>query len=276
MRIGCVQLRAGPRVDDNIAEAGRLCALCARQGADLVVLPEKWAAFGPADALRAAAGPLDDSEPLRAAASWARELGVALVAGSVPETVPDADGKLANTSVAFDRDGRLAGAYRKLHLFDVDVDGRRIRESDAEVAGDEPVLAELDGITMGLAVCYDLRFPELFRAYADGGALVVTVPSAFLRRTGRDHWEVLVRARAIENGLFVAAPAQVGTLAGGYESHGHSLVCDPWGTVLADGGESPGVVMADCDLAAVQRVRRALPSLAHRRAEAYGRLPVPR
>ena len=276
MRIGCVQLRAGPRVDDNIDEAGRLCAACVGQGADVVVLPEKWAAFGSAEALRAAAGPLDRSEPLQAASSWARELGVAVIAGSVPETVPGAEGKLANTSVAFDRDGRLAGAYRKLHLFDVDVDGRRIRESDAEVAGEQPVVVDLDGHTVGLAVCYDLRFPELFRAYADAGALLVTVPSAFLRRTGRDHWEVLVRARAIENGFFVAAAAQVGTLAGGYESHGHSLVCDPWGTVLVDGGESPGVVVAECDLGAVERVRRSLPSLAHRRPEAYGRLPVPR
>jgi predicted amidohydrolase len=276
MRIGCVQLRAGPRVDDNVEEAGRLCAACAREGAELVVLPEKWAAFGPADELAAAAGPLDDSEPLRAAASWARELGVALVAGSVPETVPGAGGKVANASVAFDRDGRAVAAYRKVHLFDVDVDGRRIRESDAEVAGDEPVVADLDGVPVGLAVCYDLRFPELFRAYADAGALVVTVPSAFLDRTGRDHWEVLVRARAIENGFFVVAAAQTGTLARGYESHGHSLVCDPWGTVLADAGDGPGVVVADCDLSAVERVRASLPSLAHRRPDAYGRLAVPR
>jgi deaminated glutathione amidase len=268
VRVACVQLRAREAVDDSVEVAGRLVAEAAARGAQLVVLPEKWPRFGAPERLWPIAEPVNG--PLaETLAGWAREHGVALVAGSISERVPGDDTRLRNTSLAFDAEGRLAGAYRKLHLFDVDVEGRRIRESDGEAPGEHGVLCELAGLKVGLSVCYDLRFGELYRAYALAGAELVTVPAAFLERTGRDHWEVLLRARAIEQQLFVAAAAQHGQLAPGYTAYGRSLICDPWGVVLAQAGDGEGVITADCDLRVLERVRRELPALRHRRPEAY-------
>ena len=268
VRVACVQLRSEADRDANVATAERLCERAAALGAGLVLLPEKWPAFGGRDVLWPAAEELD-GPLLNEVGSWARRLGVAIVAGSVSERVPGDAERLRNTSVAFDETGARVAAYRKIHLFDVDVEGRRVRESDTEAPGEEPVLAELAGWQVGLTVCYDLRFPELFRAYALGGAELVTVPAAFLERTGRDHWEVLLRARAIEGQHYVAAAGQWGTLPGGYRSYGRSLICDPWGTVLAQAPDGEGVIAADCERAAIERVRRELPALAHRRPEAY-------
>jgi deaminated glutathione amidase len=270
VRVACVQMRARRSVEASVSVAERLVRQAAARGAELVVLPEKWARFGTPAELDEAAEPLDG--PLaRTLGGWARELGLALVAGSVSERVPGDDARLRNTSPAFDEAGELVAAYRKLHLFDVDVEGRRIRESAAEAPGEHPVLAE----RVGLSVCYDVRFCELYRAYALAGAHLVTVPAAFLERTGRDHWEVLLRARAIEQQLFVAAAAQIGTLAGGYVAYGRSLICDPWGVVLAQAGDGEGVIVADCDLAVLDRVRRELPALQHRRPEAYAAVRGP-
>src|SRR3954470_2202842 len=274
VRVACVQLRARDSVDDSVEVAGRLVAEAASRGAQLVVLPEKWPRFGSPEALWQIAEPVDGplSDTL---GGWARQHGVALVAGSVSERVPGDQARLRNTSLAFDAEGRLVAAYRKLHLFDVDVEGRRIRESDAEAPGEQGVLCELAGLRVGLSVCYDLRFGELYRAYALAGAELVTVPAAFLERTGRDHWEVLLRARAIEQQLFVAAAAQHGQLAPGYSAYGRSLICDPWGVVLAQAGDGEGVITADCDLAVLERVRRELPALRHRRPEAYAGVELP-
>jgi predicted amidohydrolase len=267
LRVACVQMRTGPDMDANVEAAGRHCAEAAARGADLVVLPEKWPAFGAPDVFARCAQPLDG--PLvQEIASWARRLGVAIVAGSVSERVSGSD-RVRNASVALDREGRLVASYGKIHLFDVDVDGRRVRESDSDMPGDELVLCELCGVPVALTICYDIRFPELFASYASAGAELFTVPAAFLERTGLDHWEVLLRARAIETQSFVVAAAQWGELPGGYRTYGRSLICDPWGTVLAQAADGEGVIVADLQRSALQRIRMELPSLRHRRPEVY-------
>jgi predicted amidohydrolase len=266
-RIACIQLRAGPSPDDNLASAERLVRRAAAAGADIALLPERWEAFGSADELRAAAQAVDGPR-LAAVAGWARELGMAIVAGSVAERV-SGDVRLRNTSVAFDRDGSQVAAYRKIHQFDVDLENQRVRESDTDAPGTGGVIAALGDVRVGLTICYDLRFPELYRAYAVARATVVTVPSAFLERTGRDHWEVLLRARAIENQCFVAAANQYGALPAGFTAYGRSMVIDPWGTVLAQAPDGAGVISAECDHGTLARVRAQLPSLAHRRPDCY-------
>jgi len=266
-RIACIQLCAGPSPDDNLAAAEVLVRRAAAAGADIALLPERWEAFGSSDELRAAAQPLDGPR-LAAVQGWARELGLAIVAGSVAERVAG-DERLRNTSVAFDRDGRQVAAYRKIHQFDVDLPGQRVRESDTDAPGTGGVIAALGDVQVGLTICYDLRFPELYRAYALAGATVITVPAAFLERTGRDHWEVLLRARAIENQCFVAAANQYGRLPAGITAYGRSMVVDPWGTVIAQASDGHGVIVAECDHELLARVRAQVPSLAHRRPEAY-------
>ena len=191
------------------------------------------------------------------------------MAGSITESREGHD-KHANTSVHVGPDGELAGVYRKLHLFDVEVGGRTYRESDAEEPGDEMVVSSLaDGTGLGMSVCYDLRFPELFRALAVGGARVLTVPSAFTLTTTRDHWEVLVRARAIEDACFVVAANQIGTHPGGFSTGGRSLIVDPWGVVVAQAPDAPGHVAAELDLGRVDAVREQIPALTQRRPEVY-------
>jgi predicted amidohydrolase len=231
-------------------------------GAELVVLPEKWPALGSGAVLRDAAQPLDGP-----VLTWAREiaaeLAIDLVAGSVSEA---AEPKLRNTSVHIGPDGRDRATYRKLHMFDVDVDGTSYRESDHEQAGDEVVLSETaEGVELGLTICYDLRFPELYRALAARGARVITVPSAFTVATTREHWELLVRARAVENQAFVIAANQVGEHAPGLRSGGRSMIVDPWGIVLAQAPDTETVIVADLDLDAQRRIRSEFPSLANRR-----------
>jgi deaminated glutathione amidase len=269
LRVACVQMRTGPDMDANVTTAGRLCADAADRGADLVVLPEKWPAFG-APAAIAESAQLLDGPLLQEVASWARRLGVAIVAGSVSERVPGSD-RVRNASVALDREGRVVASYSKIHLFDVDVEGRRVRESDSDMPGDEFVLCELCGAPVALTICYDLRFPEMFATYASAGAELFTVPAAFLERTGRDHWEVLLRARAIETQSFVVAAAQWGELPGGYRAYGRSLISDPWGTVLAQAADGEGVIVADLERATLQTMRTELPSLRHRRPDVYAR-----
>lgn len=269
MRAAAVQLNATQDRDRNLAAADRLTRAAAADGARLVVLPEKWSVLGSAQDLRAGAEPLDGP-----ALSWAREtaaeLGIDLIAGSIAERLDGAD-RLANTCVHVTPEGELRARYRKIHMFDVEVGGTVYRESEVTEPGDEVVTtATADGTGVGLAVCYDLRFPELFRALVDRGARILTLPSAFTLPTTRDHWEVLVRARAIENQCFVIAPNQVGRDGAGHESGGRSMIVDPWGVVLATAPDREGVVVADLDLAALADVRRRLPALDHRRpAELY-------
>ena len=257
----------------NLERAEELVARAAGLGAELVVLPEKWNALGSAEVLRGAAEPLDGGESVDALRGWARRHGCAIVGGSITERRENRE-KLSNTSVAVDGDGTIVGVYRKIHLFDVEVGGLVYHESEAEEPGDEATVARLGDWPVGLSVCYDLRFPELFRVLTDGGARLATVPANFTLHTGRDHWEILLRARAIENQLYVAAAAQVGEPVRGRPSYGRSLIADPWGVVLAQAPDVPTIAVADLDRARLEDVRRRLPALTHRRAGAY-RLAVP-
>jgi len=266
VRAAVVQMTAGDDPEANRATAARLVRRAAALGARLVVLPERWNGVHGREGTLAAAETLDGPS-LAAAAGWARELGVALVAGSIGERI--ADGVPANTSVALDEAGAVVAAYRKVHMFDVDVGGRAYRESDEASAGDALVCARLAGVTVGMTVCYDLRFPELYRALTLAGARVLAVPSAFTTATGPDHWEPLLRARAIENQAFVLAADQVGRHATGARSHGRSMIVDPWGVVLAQVPDGEGVAVADLDLRAQDGVRARLPALRHRRPEVY-------
>ena len=268
MRAAAVQLNSTSDKARNIDTAARLVAEAARAGAELVVLPEKWNLLGAPELLVDGAETLEDGESIAAARAWARELGIDLVAGSIAER-SEGEEKLFNTSVLIDAGGEIAAVYRKIHLFDVDVGGTAYRESDVEQPGEEIVTATAAGVELGLSVCYDLRFPELYRILAVRGARVITVPSAFTVTTGRDHWDVLLRARAIENQVFVIAPDQVGEAAPHYRSYGRSAMVDPWGIVLARAADGECAIVADLDLGAQERIRDSLPSLANRRPETY-------
>jgi predicted amidohydrolase len=238
----------------------------AADGAQLVALPEKWSLLVPGEELLEAAESLSGPS-FSAVRSWARELGIYLLAGSIAER---GEGKAFNTSILIGPEGDDLAIYRKIHMFDVDVGGVAYRESEHEQAGGEIVTAPLDDdAVLGLSVCYDLRFPELYRILAVRGARVLAVPSAFTLATGRDHWEVLLRARAIENQAFVLAPNQVGEASPHFSSYGHSMIVDPWGTVLAIAPDEECFVAAELDFAAQERVRESLPSLANRRPATY-------
>jgi deaminated glutathione amidase len=228
------------------------------------VLPEKWAVVGRPEITHGLAEPLD-GPAITWARETARELGIDLVAGSISEAVPGQD-KNANTSVHVGPDGEIAATYRKIHLFDVEVEGTTYRESATEEPGDELVVSTTaDGTPLGLSVCYDLRFPELYRALAVRGARVLLVPAAFTVPTTRDHWEVLLRARAIEDQAFVIAANQIGEHAPGLRSGGRSTIIDPWGVVLATAPDRETYVTADLDFARQDEIRASLPSLASRR-----------
>jgi predicted amidohydrolase len=273
LRVAAVQLNSTADKAANVAAADRLTRAAAADGARLIVLPEKWSVLGGDDDLRAGAEALDGP-----AISWARaiarELSIDLVAGSIVES-PMTDrgptgGKLANTSVHVDPRGEVRAVYRKLHMFDVEVEGRVYRESAVTEPGEEIVLsATAAGVELGMSICYDLRFPELYRILALRGARVFPLPAAFTLPTTRDHWDTLLRARAIDSQAFVIAANQVGEHPGGHHSGGRSMVVDPWGVVLAcaEGGDS--FVAADCDLAGQEEVRARFPALANRRPEVY-------
>lgn len=262
-RAAVCQMTSGPDVGRNIAVAGDLVTQAARLGAEIVLLPEKWNLID-VDAGQLAGAETLDGPSLTAAASWARELGVWLVAGSVSERSPDG-GTTRNTCVVIDPDGTGRAVYRKIHLFDVHVGGFRYRESVVTEPGSDVVSVDMAGWRTGLSVCYDVRFPELYRRLADGGAEILTVPAAFTQATGQAHWEILVRARAIENQCYVLAAGQVGTHATGTASFGHSMIVSPWGEILAEVSEGTGVAVADVDRAVLDDVRTRLPALRHRR-----------
>lgn len=267
MRAAAVQLNSTADVSRNVEAAETLVARAAGEGAELVALPEKWSLLAEGEVMAELAEPLD-GPVVEAARGWARERGIHLLAGSVPERVPGRD-LLSNTSLLIDPAGEIAATYRKIHMFDVDVGGVSYRESEWEQAGERIVLAAAGDITVGLTVCYDLRFPELFRILALRGAHLITAPSAFTAVTGRDHWEVLVRARAIENQLYVVAANQTGEAPPQYRSWGHSMVVDPWGRVLDVVAEGEGYALGELDLDEIADVRSRIPSLANRRTAAY-------
>lgn len=267
MRVAALQMHCSADRSDSFDRAAALVAEAAQQGAELVVLPELFSSLGRNSDMRAAAETLD-GPTVAWAASLAREHNCSILAGSFVESGGD---QLFNTSCLLDAAGTLVAHYRKVHLFDVDVEGAISRESDTFSAGDDAVVATLtDGTRLGLTICYDLRFPELFRIEALRGAQLIAAPSAFTAATGADHWELLVRARALENQVAVIAAAQWGTSPDGVERHGHALIVDAWGTVLAEApGEGDAVIVADIDLGAIAQLRKRLPSLANRRPNAY-------
>jgi predicted amidohydrolase len=268
VRAAAVQLNSTEDKAGNLEAADRLTRAAAGDGAELVVLPEKWNGLGRPEQLAAGAEPLDGPS-LTWASGIARELSIDLVAGSIVEHVPGHE-KGFNTSVHFGPDGKARAAYRKIHLFDVEVAGTVYRESNGEEPGTDVVLSELaGGLPMGLSVCYDLRFPELYRELAVRGARLLTVPSAFTLATTQAHWDVLVRARAIEEQCFVVAANQIGAHPPGNLSGGRSMIVDPWGVVLAQAPDRAGHIVADLDLAAQEEVRATLPALTHRRPEVY-------
>jgi deaminated glutathione amidase len=273
IRIACVQMTSRDDKAANLEKAARLVAQAAATGADVVVLPEKWNAIGDASVYHANAEPLDGGESVAAMSEWARTHGITLVGGSIAER-RDGREKLSNTSVVFDPEGEITAVYRKIHLFDVEVGGVVYRESEAEEPGDRAVVAEAEGWKLGLTVCYDVRFPELYRILALEGAELVTVPAHFTTPTGKDHWHVLLRARAIENQLYVAAAAQVGETLRGKPAYGRSLIADPWGLVLVQAPDDETVIVAELDRAHLRDIRAKLPSLASRQADAY-RWPSP-
>jgi predicted amidohydrolase len=258
-----IQMAAGPDKAANLDRAARLVREAAAGGAALVVLPEVFAWRGPAREEPRAAEAIPGPTTERLAA-LARELAIHLVAGSILEAGAPG-GKVYNTSCLFAPSGALVARYRKIHLFDVDLPERgRVRESDARAHGAaEPVVAATALAPIGLSICYDLRFPELYRRLVRAGADVVAVPSAFTATTGRAHWEPLLRARAIENQLYVVAADQFGRNPHGFEDHGHSMIVGPWGEVLASAPDGEAVVRATIDLDYLGRVRRELPCLAH-------------
>jgi len=269
MRAAAVQLQSTNDTDRNLEAADRLTRAAAADGADLVVLPERLDIRGNAADYAAGADTLE-GRPIAWARQAAAELGIDLIAGSIAERRAGHD-RVANTSVHVAPDGEIKAIYRKIHMFDVEVGGVEYRESEHSEPADEIVVSETaGGVGLGLTICYDLRFPELYRILALRGARIVAIPAAFTRVTGEAHWEVLLRARAIENQVFVVAPGQ-GRIPGPEgDSYGNSMIVDPWGEVLARaGGEGEAFVAADLDLARQDEIREKLPSLANRVPGAY-------
>jgi len=266
MRVGVVQMTSTDDVAANLQAARALVAVAAHRGAELVALPENFAY------LRREGIPIPcaqglDGEIVGSVRELAKQHRIWLLGGTFPESA-EADGRVYNTSVLVSPGGEIEAVYRKIHLFDVDLRGSGggvFTESATIAPGKEVVVASTPFGPLGLAVCYDLRFPELFRAMAERGARWIAVPSAFAPETGKDHWEVLLRARAIENQAFVLAPAQCGRHSADRASYGRSMIVDPWGLVLARAADRPGAVVADCDPSDLERVRSALPALRHRR-----------
>ena len=273
MKIGLVQMNAGGDVAANLAQAGASICEAAGQGAELIALPEVMhlrvggeLAWRYKDAAEPIPGPI--TERFSALAS---ELGVTLLLGSIGEASNDPR-RTYNTSVLIGPEGSIAATYRKAHLFDVLVDqDNGDRESDRYLPGDAIVTADLPACRVGLSICYDLRFGELYRALAVEGAKLAFVPANFTKATGQAHWMTLLRARAIENGLFIVAPAQCGRFPGGFEAFGHSTLIDPWGSVLVEHDDRPGASVTTIDLAKVDEVRRSIPVLKHLRPDVYRR-----
>lgn len=259
----CVQVNAGDDLEANLAAAAAGIAEAAARGADFIALPEN-VAWMPADSAAAARNAADESShaAVRALGNAARKAGRWVLAGTVAVRSGDT---LANRLLLFAPDGSVRARYDKIHMFDVDLPDRSYRESATFGAGAQAVVADLPWLRAGLSVCYDVRFPHLYRALAKAGAGMLAVPSAFTEATGRAHWHVLLRARAIENGCYVVAPAQCGTHPGGRRTFGHSLIIAPWGDVVAEAGDTPAVITAVIDPAQIAEARRRIPALTHDR-----------
>ncbi len=264
-RLACIQTNSGNDMAANITAASQLVRAAHGEGGELIALPECVAMMETGRANIIAKAAAEDAHPALAAfRELAAELGVWMLAGSL--TVDVGEDRVANRLFLIDAAGAVAARYDKIHMFDVDLSGgESYRESSTYRPGETAMLADTPFGALGMTVCYDLRFPQLYRALAQAGAGMLAVPSAFTRQTGEAHWHVLLRARAIETGAYVFAPAQCGTHPKDRKTYGHSLIVDPWGKVLADGGEEPGFVIADIDPGKVTEARRSLPSLTHDR-----------
>ena len=264
-RAACVQLRSSDDVSENIATASALIREAKKAGAGFIATPENTTLMAPDGGAKLERSFSEERDPaLPAFRALAEELGAWLLIGSLAIKVSDT--KTANRSFLIDPKGKIAARYDKIHLFDVDLpSGEKYRESNTVEGGNRAVIAELPWAKLGMTICYDLRFPRLYRKLAKAGAQILTVPSAFTETTGKAHWHVLLRARAIENGAFVIAPAQGGLHANGRRTYGHSLIVAPWGEILAEGGTDPGVIWADIDMDAVADARGRVPSLTHDR-----------
>jgi predicted amidohydrolase len=253
-------------VEQNLAAAERLVGEAARRGATFVGLPENFAFLRSEGEVVAEAQSLDGPW-VRRMAELSRRLGITLLLGSLPEQIAG-DVRVHNTSLLLGPDGATLASYRKIHLFDIELPGmEQLKESKAVVAGTEIVVANAGFAAVGLTICYDLRFPELYRALTRRGARILAVPSAFTERTGKAHWQVLLRARAIENLAYVVAPAQVGQHGKGRASHGHAMIVDPWGDVIAQASDGEGLAVAELDFERQDRIRRELPALHHVRLD---------
>ena len=262
--VAVVQLDTQDNPDENRAKAVAMVDEASRRGAKLVVLPEAIVCLGDVQARKAVAEPLDGPTS-KLLCGAAKRNGIHLIGGSFMEKREDQD-KVFNTSLFIGPDGNVLSVYRKIHLFKIDVPGEVVfDESEVVAGGEEVTVCESPYGAIGFSICYDLRFPELYRALSEGGALIVTVPAAFAAKTGKDHWETLLRARAIENQVFVLAPAQIGTKPDGAVCYGRSMIIDPWGTVLAQAQDSESVVLADLDMDHLARIRQLLPVLENRR-----------
>lgn len=265
LTVGLVQMNASNVVDDNLATATRLIREAATRGAKLILTPEMTTCMDTrTGVLKQAASSLDDNHALQAFMALAKELGVWLVIGSM--AVKAKGDKLANRAFVIDDGGKVRAHYDKIHMFDVDLpNGESYRESDSYEAGSEAIVVETPWGGLGLSICYDLRFPDMYRQLAKAGATLLAIPAAFTKLTGEAHWHTLLTARAIENGAFVLAPAQVGRHANGRDTYGHSCVVDPWGRQILDAGTEIGVSLAALDLSEVERARERIPSLLHDR-----------
>lgn len=266
MKVAAIQMSSTPDKEENKATAAALIRAAVSDGAELVALPELWSCHGLEKVYRENAEPVP-GPTTEALAGLARELGVYVLGGSILEEAGPA--KMFNTSTFFTPDGELAAVYRKIHLFDVKAPDREYLESASIAPGKEIVTAKADSATLGLSVCYDVRFPELYRLLALQGAEILAVPAAFTLQTGKDHWELLLRARAVENQAFVIAPAQWGQKADGRWTYGRSMIVDPWGTVLAQCPDRDGYALAALDMDYLERFRTEFPTLKNRRPESY-------
>jgi len=267
IRAAAIQMSSTPDKEENKVTAEALIRGAVSAGADFVALPELWSCHGLDEVYRENAEPVP-GPTTEFMGNLARELGVYLLGGSILEGKPGAR-RLSNTSTLFDPSGEMTAVYRKIHLFDVKVSDREYLESANIAPGNEIVTAKAGAATLGLSVCYDVRFPELYRLLALRGAEILAVPAAFTLQTGKDHWELLLRARAVENQAFVVAPAQWGQKADGRWTYGRSMIVDPWGTVLATCPDHDGHALATLDLDFLDRFRAEFPALANRRPEAY-------
>ena len=267
-RIAACQMNSQGDKDANLATAERLIDAAARQGAQMVGLPEMFNLLAD-DATMVAGAEGEDGPTSQLLQAKARQHGIYLHGGSIPTVIPGSE-RIGNTTFVFDPEGAIVARYQKIHLFDIHIEGQKSYKESARVTpGEEMVTFETEQGNFGLTICYDIRFPELYRALTLAGARVIFHPAAFTLYTGKDHWETLIRARAIENQVYMVSPAQIGSHGNGKQCFGNTMIVDPWGTVLARAPERECVVIAEIDYAAQDKVRAELPALKHRRVDVY-------